>query len=234
MRESDVTSEVTNLLKRLWLWPHKDSDLGRCSACGNRNYPKGGHPDIQIRNAPLVIEVKVFKHAKGKPWATATFPFASITKEQHVWLDMWVEDGLIKGVDQQAYLALGTTHGRAGAKVDARRLWLIPWEQWVDYEADMLPYRKTLPLAGYKGQRPGYVREYNMNAVSWFEDFELEWHTGQWHLPETAFRCHPFSAELPEAYSRYGERNLKGFYAHWEVMGDRYDKKFSKETTSSA
>jgi hypothetical protein len=221
VNEADVTTEVTNLLKRLWLWPRKSKDLSVCSACGNRNYPKGGHPDIEVLNAPVVVEVKVFDYKKGRPWASAVFPFASITKEQHVWLDMYTYDAMLQDNEKQrAFLALGTVHGRAGAGTNPRMLWLVPWTAWCSLERDVMVYRKSLPLSSYKGQKPRRVSELGLNAMLQLKGCELWWSHGKWHLPWG----HALQASLPRAYREHGERSLEGFRLDWQQMGEKYDR----------
>jgi len=170
MKESDLTTEVTSLLRSRFIWTHCCPDGPHTRA--------GGLPDIICINAPVVIEVKTF-HKLGleKDWAKTTFPFRAINPEQRAWLTMFDRDP-----QHESFLAIGTVHGRAGAKINPRMLWIIPWKVWLAMEGCILPHRKSLPLARYKGQRKAGQ---GLNAVELLSEYSLGHSSGMWELPAT-------------------------------------------------
>lgn len=204
MNEAQVTSELSNLLARLWFWPYKAADA--CPKCGQPTYPQG-QADILCQDAGIAIEVKMFDHEDGALWEQATFSFSELNPAQRDWLTMWQRDGELKQATQSAWLAIGTPHGKAArATKHPRLLWIVPWSYWrLGVEKPLLPHRNSLPLAPYKGQRPKAVVEQGLNAMYLLDGYNLEWHDGGWHLPwhhPLTLYCHPIYAER-------GERNLE-------------------------
>ena len=174
MKESDITGEITNMLFRHGIWGRKNPDAMVCSHCHKVNWPVGGRPDISCLNAPIVIEVKAFP-ANDK----ATFAFKEITADQRTYLAMFEQ---FSG-ETKSFLALGMTHGRANSRQNQRRLWIVPWFAWLPIEDMLLPHRRSLPLAKFKGQKPKIVQENNLNALNLLEPYEMRWESGGWQIP---------------------------------------------------
>lgn len=209
MNEATLTTELNNLLRRLWLWPIKGRDLVVCPRCHTAVYPPGGRPDVCILDARAVIEVKMM--TKTEKWDHQSFPFSLITPEQRAWLTMWTRDGNAKQRRQSSYLALGC-HGTAGHKDTPRMLWVVPWNVWRAAETVLGPHRESLPLVSFKGQRPKAVQEQGLNAMRLLARYALDWHDGAWHCPE----LHPLEHLAPPIYLEKGERDTKEFREAWK------------------
>jgi len=204
MNEAQLVTEITGMLKRDFLWPYKPRD--------NENYAVGT-PDILVLNAtfPTVIEVKMF--ARSSRWANAIFPFKDISIEQRAWLEMWIRDGEENDWTQCSWLALGTRLGRAGAKNEPRRLWLIPWRDWLsEIEHVLRPHRLSLPLTKCKGQKPMAVQELGLNAINLLAKWELQWYNGGWTVPSN----HIFSRMLN--LSSRPPRDTAAFRQRWRKL----------------
>ena len=208
MTEAKLTSELTNLLRRLWAWPEKHPDLA-----GQGIYPVGGKPDIIDLLLPVVIEVKVMT---GPTWTRQALAFSRITPEQRRWLSAWLANSRKTGAGAQAYLAVGTAHGRAGSNTNRRYAWLVPWERWLEVEARLRPHRNSLPFIAFKGQKPKAVQEQGLNAVRLLEPWALEWRDGLWHLPPG----HELTTLLLPVYFGSGERAP----ADWQNLWRHADK----------
>lgn len=209
MNEARITSEVSNLLKRLWVWPLKNPDV--------KGY-ETGRPDLFVLDSRAVIEVKAFttKPDVNEGWARASFTFSEISQKQRAWLTMWGWDGDYRGRVQRAYLALGTRHGTAGAEKGPRMLWIIPWETWAE-EIEM-PLRNlgrvSLPLDYWAAQRPVAIREQGLNAMNLLRNYALDWHGSCWHLN----LGNPLHDILPKIYWDQGERDLFAWGEQWKKL----------------
>lgn len=209
MNEARITSEVSNLLKRLWTWPLKNADV--------KGY-ESGRPDLFILDSRSVLEVKAFttKPDVNEAWAQASFTFSELSKKQRTWLTMWEQDGETRNRTQRAYLALGTRHGKAGAKEDPRMLWIIPWQNWLDEVEEPLRdlHRVSLPLDYWARQRPVDVREQGVNAMNLLRNYALDWSEGCWHLN----LGNPLHDILPKIYWDQGERDLFAWGEQWKAL----------------
>lgn len=120
-------------------------------------------------------------------WASASFPFSHIRPEQRVWLTMWESDTVQNDnpyPDRSgAYLALGTRHGRAGARDEPRKGWLIPWWYWrtrVEEPIGALG-QVSLPLVAANAKLID-MRQYGADTL--LKPYQLTWLAGGWHLEE--------------------------------------------------
>jgi len=204
VNEAKVTTELTNLFKRLWLWPHKIPDTAA-------NHPQGGEPDICFFDIDAVVEVKMFDFPTDpNRWASANFPFSHLHADQRAYLEMFQADG------HDAWIALGTRHGTADTEARPRLLWLIPYREWVDLEASVLEYRKSLPL-DWRPRLERGVEDNHLVAVFQLASYELYWKDGCWHLPES----HPFR-ELTWTFNHsQGERDLHEMRSTWNALKQR-------------
>ena len=189
--EAQATSELTNLLRRLGLWPYKVPDT-------SANHPQGGEPDIIFLDIPVIIEVKMFG-APSEKFGNANFPFSNLRADQRAYLQMFERE-------HHSYLALGTRHGRAGNRNNPRHLWLIPYTDWLSIEARVQPIRKSLPLTWEP--RCG-----DIYAIQDLWDYELWWAGGCWRLPPE----HCFNAFV----TRKDERNLEQMRSTWNALKQR-------------
>jgi len=194
MNEAQTTSELTNLLRRLGLWPYKIPDT-------SANHPQGGEPDIIFMDIPVIIEVKMFDPPTGK-WESANFPFRHLRADQRAYLQMFQKDG------HHSYLALGTRHGTAGSTNRPRLVWLIPYHEWLALEEQVLKYRASLPLD--RRPRLGEVGRLSLVAADRLYQYELNWADGCWHLPTH----HPFA----EFVSISQERDLHQMREIWRQL----------------
>ena len=188
MLEKDIRLEVQHVLRSLGFWdfhPADDTPVATpaqiaqiIKACGlsqdkfgvirnilqpptwKRESISMARPDIYGLNPSgktVVIEVKKIEpKVKIDPWLDP----ADISDGQRAWLDMWCYDA--KG---EGFLGVGTIEA-------PRRLWIIPWMEWVDMEKRLgetsLHFKITLT---------------DLDAVS-KGDYELKKITGGWELPE--------------------------------------------------
>jgi hypothetical protein len=173
MNESDFRSQMVNMLRRSHFWTFTPRDLVKCPVCGTELFPQMGTPDFfawQWYGSVVAIECKVFKRpGKGKEWGQAGFPLAEISVGQRAWMEMASRDSA-----RHIYIAIGTVHGRAGARTDPRRSWLVPWSEWSAMEEMLVPIQKTLPLI----VRPGLnkmVQEQDISAMTSFSFYELNY-----------------------------------------------------------
>lgn len=211
MNEAAVVSEISNLMHRLYLWPIKGRDAVACPKCGTITYPVADRPDLVCLRANVVIEVKMMN---GSDWEHQSFAFDKITPGQRTWLAMWLWD---EPRPAQAFLALGTRHGTAGTVTRPRLLWVVPWEEWLKVEAQLLPYRKSLPIASFSGQKPKEVQEQALNAIRLLKHWALEWKDGKWHLPEpNPPHTHWLAHYCPREYWDDGERDTTKFAQKWD------------------
>jgi len=219
MDEAQIVTEITGLLKRNWLWTHKPRD--------SENYAVGT-PDVLVLNAafPTVIEVKMF--ARSSRWDNAVFPFRNISVEQRAWLEMWIRDGEEQNRPQYSWLALGTRLGRAGAKDKPRRLWLIPWRNWLsEVEHVLRPHRLSLPLAKCKGQKPAAVQEFGLNAINLLAKWELVWYNSHWIIPTE----HLFSKTL--TLSAKPSRDTADFRRRWKHLKENIERELNCNKTNA-
>lgn len=167
MNEADIRGEVFNLLERYHYWPLTQQNATKCPYCHKLWTPPKSRPDI-VTLQNVVVECKAF-------FGERAFPFSAIEPGQRSWLDLASEDGI--GV----YLALGTRTGRAGTQ-NPRRLWIVPWRQWLAVEERVRPFQDSLPLiAGLA--RLLAVRERGLGAVELLQQWALWWENGGWRLP---------------------------------------------------
>jgi hypothetical protein len=112
-------------------------------------------PDIYALNPfnmTAVIEVKIIEpKVKIEPW----FDPAKISDGQRAWLDMWCYDA-----NGHGYLAIGTIEG-------SRRLWIYPWEHWVNLEKKL-------------GEKD---IDFRIKISDLSNEWELTRVTGGWQLP---------------------------------------------------
>ena len=208
MYEARISCEVSNLLHRLYLWPKKFPDVE-----GAGLYPKPGFPDIVCLRGHTVIEVKAMR---GKDWEHQVFPFKNLSAPQRTWMEMWLWDNQDDQDDwlaPTAYLALGTTLGHAGAKNKPRMLWLIPWRYWLHIESTLLPYRASLPLTAFSGQKPKEVQNQQLKAMMLLSHWALELHDSKWHVPEH----HPLRRPMIR------ERDTAAFLRQWHQTTEAID-----------
>lgn len=201
MKESTIRQEIYNMLRRLYFWPMTQTDTARCPH-GHLVHPPKGRPDILVlspRGQSTVVECKLFPRE-------GAFPFSAIDTGQHRWLNNWTLDG------GTGFLALGT-HGRAGVMENPRRLWLVPWRDWLRIEMLLRDAgQASLPLINKAGQRRA-VQDGGLCAVNLLKKWELEWRDGCWHLGE----LHPLGTMLLGR----GERDLKQESKRWRGNVDR-------------
>lgn len=212
MKESKFRAEMHRLLRRLWYYPITSPNTRRCSSCGAAIKPRVvGRPDILCFSPAepgVAVEVKMFVHSPDKPWNNADFPFAKITDEQRLWLSNFQEDGderrafLDLTPWTASYLAICTSHGRAGSKHEPRLAWLPPWSKWLELESRVLKVRKSLPLVALRKSDAG------LGATELLEPWALIWEKGGWAVKID----HPLW--VPEL------RDLKEFSAKW-TKGDK-------------
>jgi hypothetical protein len=154
------------MMGNLDYWPVRGKDTLVCSRCGNQIHPPIGRPDILVlspKGRSCVVEVKVVNMKREK-----AFALDSISPEQRRWLTSWFEAG------GKGYLALGTVNIRP------RRLWLIPWHEWLSAEKRAASMeKKSIPIDLQTYSRLPSVRH---DVAGWFEEHELEWCEGSWML----------------------------------------------------
>jgi len=165
MNERTVRQDSYRLFRELGLWPITQTDAQVCPRCGTIIKPPKGRPDILVLNPTgpgLVCEVKAV-HGKS-------FPTNEITPEQRRWLDRWT------GAGGLGLLALGTLVPRQ------RRLWLVPWLEWLEVEGQIKPYQKSIPVVAEPGMRR-VIQENHLDLEHLLQPWELRQNNG-WHLPE--------------------------------------------------
>jgi hypothetical protein len=183
------------------MWPRKmDRDTWICEHCHRPNHPEADLPDIYVKNPRgpgFPIEVKLY------PGDDSAFAFSRITTGQHRWLNNWTLDG------GHAFLVLGTRTGKAGSKTNPRRLWLVPWRDWLRVEISCreagqasLPLENPYRLA---------MKDADLYAIAALAKWELVWEDGCWHLGE----CHPLNTLLLGRE----ERDLGEESRRWESVG---------------
>ena len=207
--EANFRAEITNLGWRLRYWPKSETDTWICRNCGQQHHPPAaGRPDEVWRHPywpSIPIEVKMFNRPRKKfRWEAASFPFAHLEPEQRVWLTMWESETLHTDNPclerSGSYLALGTRHGRAGARHEPRLGWLIPWWYWRTQVEEPIRAvgQESLPLVAANA-RDVAMREYGADTL--LQAYKLEWDNGCWHLPE----LHPL-ADLEQLTDYFKER----------------------------
>jgi len=208
MNEADFRGEMVNMLRRSCYWTFTPRDLVKCPVCEPELFPQMGTPDFfawQWYGSMVAIECKVFKRpGKGKAWGQAGFSLTEISAGQRAWMEM-----ASKEAARHIYIAIGTVHGRAGAKTDPRRAWLAPWSEWSAVEEMLVPIQKTLPLT----MRPGLdkrVQELGISAMTSLQYYELEYLSRiGWELPAR----HPLFTGL--------ERDLAQFQQEWSDVREQ-------------
>ena len=208
MLESKFRAEISRLLRRNFFWATTSQNTRRCPTCGAPIKPRVvGRPDLLCLNpaeASVVIEAKMFVHLPDKPWNDAEFLFSKITDEQRTWLTNFQEDADERRAALElppwtaSYLAICTSHGRAGSAKSPRLAWLVPWKSWLEVERKVLKVRKSLPLVALRTSDVG------LSAIDLLEPWALIWKKGGWSVPIS----HPlYIVEL---------RDLKEFSAKWD------------------
>lgn len=183
MNEGDVRFEVLRLMETEWYWGDDHFRAARrCSKCSTLVLPPKGRPDLLAysQRAPAVpIEVKVYRKND------TAFAFNHITPEQRTWLNTWTsapQPGL-------AYLALGTVL-HTGPSPERRRLWLVPWQDWLTVEARLSQYQQSLPLHWERAR--GEAKKQKLDATTLLAPYAVEWLPGykkgrdlyKWVLPD--------------------------------------------------
>lgn len=145
MNEEHIRVEIQHLVNSLGFWHHHPADTGPTESA---------RPDIfclNPRGVTVVIEVKrIEPKVKIEPW----FDPANISDGQRQWLDNW-------------YFKLGLGFIGIGTIEAPRRLWIIPWQAWVEMEVKLC-------------EKDTFFR---INLSNLDEEFELERIAGGWKLP---------------------------------------------------
>ena len=183
MNEANIRGEIYRLLRRLWFWPITQTDAVACWKCHSLVKPPIGRPDILALNPngpSIVVEVKVFPKPENPGWGPASFRFSRIEDKQRAWLSNWQEDR--KPFSPGAFLALGTIHGRTNSKTNPRKLWLVPWPEWLQVEERLRPIQASLPLGVRKGLKK-QIQNQNLDALTLLARWELRWTNTEWYVP---------------------------------------------------
>lgn len=173
MKEVQVRREIYRMLRRLYYWPITQTDTSVCSTCGALVKPKTGRPDILALSPygpSIVVEVKTLNLLQQK-----SFPFSAITPEQRKWLTRWKKDG------GPGFIAIGTV----GVPRGQRKLWLIPWAHWQIREATIVTHGSQQSIPYFAG--PGFskrLQNEEWDLARWCTEYELQWESGCWHIPE--------------------------------------------------
>jgi len=145
MNETQLRTEIQHLVDSLGFWHFHPPDTGPTESA---------RPDIfclNPRGVTVVIEVKrIEPKAKIEPW----FDPANISDGQRQWLDNW-------------YFKMGMGFLGIGTIEAPRRLWIIPWQSWVEMETRLC--EKDL--------------NFRINLSDLSPEFELARITGGWQLP---------------------------------------------------
>jgi len=213
MNEADLRSEINAAIQRLHYWTATGRDLTVCPQCGFEIYPRGGRPDTFFWwwDGPFgAVEYKCFPRPTHGSWARTSFSLKKITPEQRTWFAMAQGDFPTAPYRLHLYIGLGTVHGTAGAKENARLAWVVPWSFWVRVvERLLIPVQISLPLAPRKRLRKA-IQEQELWATSLLRQYELHWQKGGWEFPED----HPLVLAAP-ARNILGPRDLVAFREKW-------------------
>ena len=132
MNEAVFRREIYQMLRyRYALWPHHIPDV-----VGSK---RPGVPDLIVMNPSgpgIYIEAKYID-----TYDETSFAFAAIEESQRRWLFDW--EKVRRG---GSYLAIG-------ASANERRLYIIPWLEWLYIEAIVSPFQLSLPYKAGQGYR---------------------------------------------------------------------------------
>lgn len=181
MSRKQSERELGQLIRSLGGDWKKFEDRRNCPHCHQLIYRVENVPFDGIgtlRSISMPVEVK-----SGK----LTFPFADIKKHQRAGLADWMEKH-----GNSAWLCLQMGTQRVGSKSTPRRMWLIPWTDWIEIEhlVEMAGGLKSLPYSVETSNRKT-VKEHHLGAVTLLALYELWWREGKWVLPPLhSFRYH--------------------------------------------
>jgi len=217
MNEATIRGEVRRALNATGRWCPPIRDAMICPKCNGKVLPAADRPDVVAMSSTLpdvVVEIKATDEEDS------SFPFRSITTGQRKWLTVWVLSG------NTAYLALGTRRGRVGSK-NGRRLWLVPWPEWIEVENRVRQHQISLPIYQHKC-RTNAMKEEGIYADAILDGWELEWAGGaiKWRLPPSLGIQDPANIKLVNGLFAGSAQVLKaldddftkgwgGFYEYW-------------------
>ena len=158
---------------------HKNTDGINCPRCFSVVVPaSGGVPDysLTVRGFGTVIEVKA---------GADRINFNQITPEQREHMNWWQMKS-----EGTAWLAVFIGTDRVNtASLMRKRLFLVEWDYWQEYEETILEYEKYkyAGIASINGMR---IQNEWLTISEACSQYECVWEKGIWHIP---FYYHPFA-----------------------------------------
>jgi penicillin-binding protein-related factor A (putative recombinase) len=182
MSRKQSEKELGQLIRSLGGDWKKFEDRRSCPHCHQLIYRVDNQPFDgigTINSISFPIEVK-----SGK----LTFPFADIKPHQRAGLADWMKK---HGNSAWLCLQMGNQRVNATQSKAPRKMWLIAWDDWVDFE-DLIKTQglKSLPYSFETSNRV-VVRDLRLGAVDLLANHELTWSKKGWVLPPLhSFRYH--------------------------------------------
>lgn len=139
------------------------------------NYQKGV-ADLSIAKNEKSALVEVKNGNKG-------FAFSDWREEQRSWAEMVEKE---KRVPYFIALVVGDSrpdlkNGRDDLR--PRKAWVIPRKYFLAVEYMVSKYQKSIPYRVLRNT-PVEMRDANLDAITLFQQYELKWEKGGWHIPQ--------------------------------------------------